>query len=299
MALTKEKLQQLFAAGEFDLPGGDWDSITGKPTSFPTTWALVSGKPTTFPPSSHGNHVPATQTANNAVFLRNDNTWQTVTPANIGAAPTSHTHTDFNSYLHSITETDFNHLNKYGLQVRYLRVNASNKPTGMTDGVTLAMSYSSSWTAQMAIDYRTNEWYVRGQKNDTWLSWQTLLHTGNYSTYTVPKTGASYIQSAGLCTSWGITDGTSTGALNTIMGTASGATWLITGTSNGVFRGGLQLKDTGSRMRLYVLDKWFEFIDWGDIITSYGKRVYHSGNITSGTASPSGGVDGDIYIQYW
>ena len=41
---------------------------------------------------SHGNHVPATQTANNAVFLRNDNTWQTVTPANIGAAASSHTH---------------------------------------------------------------------------------------------------------------------------------------------------------------------------------------------------------------
>ena len=39
--------------------------------------------------SSHGNHVPTTQTANNAVFLRNDNTWQTVTPANIGALPSA------------------------------------------------------------------------------------------------------------------------------------------------------------------------------------------------------------------
>ena len=39
--------------------------------------------------SSHGNHVPATQTANSATFLRNDNTWQKVTPANIGAVPTS------------------------------------------------------------------------------------------------------------------------------------------------------------------------------------------------------------------
>lgn len=36
--------------------------------------------------TSHGNHVPTTETANNARFLRNDNTWQTVTPANIGAA---------------------------------------------------------------------------------------------------------------------------------------------------------------------------------------------------------------------
>ena len=43
--------------------------------------------------SSHGNHVPTTQTANNAVFLRNDNTWATVTPSNIGAAPTSHAST--------------------------------------------------------------------------------------------------------------------------------------------------------------------------------------------------------------
>lgn len=42
--------------------------------------------------ASHGNHVPATQTANNATFLRNDNTWQKVTPANIGAAASSHTH---------------------------------------------------------------------------------------------------------------------------------------------------------------------------------------------------------------
>ena len=42
--------------------------------------------------ASHGNHVPATQTANNKKFLRNDNTWQEVTPANIGAAAASHTH---------------------------------------------------------------------------------------------------------------------------------------------------------------------------------------------------------------
>lgn len=40
-------------------------------------------------PESHGNHVPKTQTANNATFLRNDNTWQKVTPGNIGAAVTA------------------------------------------------------------------------------------------------------------------------------------------------------------------------------------------------------------------
>lgn len=48
--------------------------------------------------TSHGNHVPTTQTANNAVFLRNDNTWATVTPANIGAAASSHgTHVSYST----------------------------------------------------------------------------------------------------------------------------------------------------------------------------------------------------------
>lgn len=53
--------------------------------------------------SSHGNHVPATQSANNKVYLRNDNTWHTITPADIGAQPAgsyaaaSHTHSEYQS----------------------------------------------------------------------------------------------------------------------------------------------------------------------------------------------------------
>jgi hypothetical protein len=42
---------------------------------------------------NHGNHVPATETADSKKFLRNDNTWQTVEPGIIGAAPTSHAST--------------------------------------------------------------------------------------------------------------------------------------------------------------------------------------------------------------
>ena len=34
----------------------------------------------------HGEHVPSVQAADNSVFLRNDNSWQPVTPENIGAA---------------------------------------------------------------------------------------------------------------------------------------------------------------------------------------------------------------------
>ena len=59
--------------------------------------------------SSHGNHVPTTQIADNATFLRNDNTWAKVTPSNIGAQPAgsyasaSHTHDD-----RYYTETEIN-----------------------------------------------------------------------------------------------------------------------------------------------------------------------------------------------
>lgn len=37
------------------------------------------------PPSVHGAHLPPRETVNNKRFLRNDGTWQDVTPANIGA----------------------------------------------------------------------------------------------------------------------------------------------------------------------------------------------------------------------
>lgn len=76
------------------------EQITNFPSSMPASdvysWAKAKTKPTYTASevgaaaASHGNHVPATETANNKKFLRNDNTWQEVTPANIGAAATSH-----------------------------------------------------------------------------------------------------------------------------------------------------------------------------------------------------------------
>ena len=60
--------------------------------------------------SSHGNHVPATQTASNKTFLRNDNTWATVTPANIGAAASSHNHTVSEITDLTATATELNYM---------------------------------------------------------------------------------------------------------------------------------------------------------------------------------------------
>lgn len=50
-----------------------------------------------------GTSIPPIEPADNKRFLRNDNTWQTVTPANIGAAEATHTHTEYLSSQGNIT----------------------------------------------------------------------------------------------------------------------------------------------------------------------------------------------------
>ena len=86
-----------------------WSGITDKPNSYTPsdhthddryyTESEIDEKLDTKANTSHGNHVPTTQTADNATFLRNDNTWAKVTPENIGAQPAgsyaaaSHKHT--------------------------------------------------------------------------------------------------------------------------------------------------------------------------------------------------------------
>ena len=64
-----------------------YDLASSAKTTADEAQKTVSGKAD----ASHGNHVPATETADSSRFLRNDNTWQKVTPANIGAVPTSRT----------------------------------------------------------------------------------------------------------------------------------------------------------------------------------------------------------------
>ena len=87
-----------------------WSGITDKPNSYTPsdhthddryyTESEIDEKLDTKANTSHGNHVPTTQTADNATFLRNDNTWAKVTPENIGAQPagsyalSDHTHDD-------------------------------------------------------------------------------------------------------------------------------------------------------------------------------------------------------------
>lgn len=64
----------------------------------------------------------------------------------------------------------------------------------------------------------------------------TLTGAGNLST-------VGNVNAVGYSGAWGSTNGTNTGAFNTVMGTSSSATWLLSGTSGGTFRAGIQALD--------------------------------------------------------
>ena len=109
--------------------------------------------------SSHGNHVPATQTASNKTFLRNDNTWATVTPANIGAAPSSHTHddryfteTEMNGKIEDINET-------INTNVATLQASINGKaPSSHGNHVAYGTCSTAAATAEKAVSVSDSNW---------------------------------------------------------------------------------------------------------------------------------------------
>lgn len=57
------------------------------------------------------------------------------------------------------------------------------------DGALYKQVYSDKWVHEIFGDYRTGQLAVRGKNNGTWQSWRTVLDSGNYSSYALPKTG--------------------------------------------------------------------------------------------------------------
>lgn len=83
--------------------------------------------------------------------------------------------------------------------------------------------------------------------------------SGSTGSFTSLTSTSGYVQSPGLSTSYGVTGGTSTGAYNAVMGTAASATWLLSGTSGGTFRYGIQGLDSGGVLRIYTGTSWLNF----------------------------------------
>jgi hypothetical protein len=62
------------------------------------------------------------------------------------------------------------------------------------------------------------------------------------------------------------------------MGTGANATWILSGTSAGTFRGGIQLLDAGGAMRLYSGASTYLEVN-GNSAGFGGKNYFHSGAI--------------------
>lgn len=59
------------------------------------------------------------------------------------------------------------------------------------DGALYKQVYSDKWVHEIFGDYRTGQLAVRGKNNGTWQSWRTVLDSGNYSSYALPKAGGT------------------------------------------------------------------------------------------------------------
>lgn len=76
---------------------------------------------------NHGYHIPAPEkTVSNIRFLRNDDTWQDITPGNIGAALANHSHNDL-YYTKPVIDSLL-------ARVAYIESHYYQKPSGSSSG---------------------------------------------------------------------------------------------------------------------------------------------------------------------
>ena len=123
-----------------------------------------------------------------------------LTPANIGAAASSHTHNyagsdsaggpanslkGFTSTTTTATAVDS------ATQNGHVYVNGTSSGTnniyGQSDGAAFVQAYSGSWIAQIYQDYRTGQIALRGKNNGTWQPWRRVIDDDNYQRYTYAK----------------------------------------------------------------------------------------------------------------
>ena len=133
--------------------------------------------------SSHGNHVPTVQTASNKIFLRNDNTWQTVTPSNIGAAASSHNHSASN-------------ITSGTLPISRGGTGATSASSALSNlGVTIS---SGSWTPTIASRNGTNPTYSVYYKYARYYRINNLVYITFHMKVNISNQGTDYACVKGL-----------------------------------------------------------------------------------------------------
>ena len=177
-------------------------------------------------------------TGNQTITLSGDVSGSGTTSIVVTVADDSHNHVISNvdglqtaldsklssNYLSTRAISDANLADSAGVTAYYLSSGAVNDPAG-TDHALFTLAYSDAWAAQMAGDWRTNNWYVRNQASGVWGSWAKLWHSANdgsgsgldadlldgqhasafVATSSISLSGAGYMRlSNGLMIMWGI-----------------------------------------------------------------------------------------------
>ena len=146
--------------------------------------------------ASHGNHVPTVETANNTRFLRNDNTWQVVTPGNIGAYTKSETYNrtevDSKNYIKNagtVTAHDGGGNTRIPNGIRVVAAYNNGYPesygnviqVGGTGDAELFLGWSGGSTSTSGVHANN---YIRS-KRDTggtlWSGWAKLWTSANFN----------------------------------------------------------------------------------------------------------------------
>lgn len=159
--------------------------------------------------ASHGNHVPTTETANNTRFLRNDNTWQAVTPGNIGA----YTKSEIDSKLAAGTwdgwyqknaaamSGDVNTLFKYGKTGFFCGSSLTNQmPWGTHTWkhyITMSHGNTAGYTGMIGMNFDGDEIGFKAISNGADKGWKRFWHSGNFDpnsklNASAPHTGATF-----------------------------------------------------------------------------------------------------------
>lgn len=143
--------------------------------------------------ASHGNHVPTTETANNARFLRNDNTWQAVTPGNIGAYTKGEIDTKlatgtWNGWYQMNTASmtgDVNELFKYGKTGFFCGSGLTNQmPWGTHTWkhyITMSHSNTAGYTGMIGMNFDGDEIGFKAISNGADKGWKRFWHSGNFN----------------------------------------------------------------------------------------------------------------------
>lgn len=143
--------------------------------------------------ASHGNHVPTPETANNTRFLRNDNTWQAVTPGNIGAYTKAEVDAGWaagtrdNWYMRNTLSVsgDVNALFKYGKTGFFCGSGLTNQmPWGTHTWkhyIIMSHANSAGYTGMIGMNFDGDEIGFKAISGGADKGWRRIWHHGNFN----------------------------------------------------------------------------------------------------------------------